>query len=255
MTVAANVLRYGTGAINIDGCRVRTEGGGTFCGNRDENGKCLRHKNAGRSTSGETFHGPESDGATGRWPANLAHDGSPEVLAGFPVTGASKAAKRGLQHSGRHGGLADIGGNIKEGTDSVRGHDDQGGSAARFFYCAKASKADRNAGLDDAPEQPTAAGQFRPNHAEGAANGDDGNPYGRWSPTRNFHPTVKPTALMQWLVRLVTPPGGTVLDPFMGSGSTGIAAVREGFSFVGCEMGADYAEIARLRIDHAVNSR
>lgn len=140
-------------------------------------------------------------------------------------------------------------------TSLDRGARDCGPSMARFKYCAKASKTDRNEGLDDLPPGPSAASQFRPNHAEGAANGEDGNPYGRWSPVRNIHPTVKPTDLMRWLVRLITPPGGTVLDPFAGSGSTGKAAILEGFSFVGCEMTPEYADIARRRIDHAVGLR
>lgn len=102
------------------------------------------------------------------------------------------------------------------------------------------------------PEQPSAASQFRPNHSEGAAAGEPGNPYGRWAPVRNIHPTVKPIALMQWLCRLVTQPGGTVLDPFMGSGTTGVAAIREGFRFIGCEMTDEYVPIATARIDKAV---
>ena len=180
----------------------------------------------------------------------MCHDGSPEVLAEFPVTSSGKMKAGTIDRGKAAGTLGTFGGRATD-TDTPG----DSGSAARFFYCAKASKSDRNEGLDDLPEQPSAASEFRPNHTEGAAAGEDGNPYGRWSPVRNAHPTVKPTALMQWLVRLVTPPGGLVLDPFTGSGSTGKAAMLEGFSFVGCEMDPDYAKIARLRIDHAVNSR
>ena len=181
-TVAANVLMHGTGAINVDGCRVGTDGGGTSCNHRDEHGKCRGHGNAGRSTSGETFHGPDTSG--GRWPANVLHDGSDEVTGLMP-------------------------------------------DAARFFYCAKAGKADRDEGCDglDAHKQD----ETRSNH----------------------HPTVKPTDLMRYLCRLVTPSGGTVLDPFMGSGSTGKAATLEGFSFVGCELQPEYMAIAEARIGHA----
>jgi site-specific DNA-methyltransferase (adenine-specific) len=120
------------------------------------------------------------------------------------------------------------------------------GSAARFFYCAKASKADRDEGCDGLGER-------------------GNNRYGEWQGTtdhapktkdhnksRNHHPTVKPTALMRYLCRLVTPPGGVVLDPFTGSGSTGKAAVCEGFDFVGIEREAEYVEIARARIAAAV---
>lgn len=244
-TVAANVLQYGTGAINIDGCRVT--------------GGYVKYNNAFARDAGTRDREQYRTGTTvgsaipsdqGRWPANLCHDGSPEVLAEFPDS---------------KGQLASVG-PANGDRSSVNTYGDYGprpetpprgdsGSAARFFYCAKASKSDRNEGLDDLPPGPSAASQFRPNHAEGAANGEDGNPYGRWSPVRNIHPTVKPTDLMRWLVRLITPPGGTVLDPFAGSGSTGKAAILEGFSFVGCEMTPEYADIARRRIDHAVNSR
>lgn len=258
LTVAANVLRYGTGAINIDGCRVgdgadKTSGGCAGTSKLHDGGISVR---------------TAVDYDKGRWPANLVHDGSPEVVALFPdsKSGAMKAGtQRAAQDEPGSVCYGAYGGNAT--SQHIAASE---GSAARFFqscpldesddwptamYAPKASKADRNAGLDDAPDQPTAASQFRPNHAEGAALGQDGNPYGRWTPTRNNHPTVKPTALMQWLVRLVTPPGGTVLDPFMGSGSTGVAAVREGFSFVGCEMTPEYMSIARARIDHAVNNR
>lgn len=250
-TVARNVLSHGAGALNIDGCRVETDEERRRPSSGGDNGL------TGSSTFKIRERKVEDQPMTaGRWPANLAHDGSPEVLAEFPVTKArgnkSDSAGKGATDDEIYaGGWGDL------DCGARYNHDTPGdsGSAARFFYCAKASKSDRNEGLDDLPEQPSAASEFRPNHTEGAAAGEDGNPYGRWSPVRNAHPTVKPTALMQWLVRLVTPPGGLVLDPFTGSGSTGKAAMLEGFSFVGCEMDPDYATIARLRIDHAVNSR
>jgi hypothetical protein len=162
-TVAANVLAHGTGGLNIDGCRVEASDKtpapvGKFVG----------------STIGPNGHSGIRDGSAdtlGRWPANLMHDGSDEVLAAFP------------------------------------------GDEQRFFYCPKASKTDRGDG--------------------------------------NIHPTVKPTELMRYLCRLVTPPGGVVLDPFMGSGSTGKAAVHEGFTFIGCELSEEYADIAEARIQHA----
>jgi site-specific DNA-methyltransferase (adenine-specific) len=162
-TVAENVLQHGTGAINVDGCRV-----------------------------GE------------RWPANFIHDGSEEV------------------------------------TDLL-------GSAARFFYCAKASKRDRDEGCE---------GMELVTHQSGMGGAmpvdDDGNARDRFkAQSRNHHPTVKPTDLMRYLCRLVTPPDGTVLDPFMGSGSTGKAAVLEGFRFIGIEREEEYCEIAKARIKHA----
>ena len=205
-TVAANVQKWGTGAINIDASRIPTNGDkptGSGRPVRDADPKAIQPGRSGGNGGNET---PPQ----GRWPANLIHDGSDEVVELFPVTGASKATNRGLQHSGRHGGLADIGSNIKEGTDTVRGHNDNGGSAARFFYCAKASKKDR---------------------------GED-----------NKHPTVKPTDLMRYLCRLVTPPNGLILDPFMGSGTTGMAAKAEGFRFIGIEKEQEYCEIAERRI-------
>jgi DNA modification methylase len=160
-TVAANVLAHGTGAINVDGCRVGNE--------------IVRERKGGFSDSPiyGSSDGGVFGGQAGRWPANFIHDGSDEATAGL-------------------------------------------GEAARFFYTPKAGREDREEGCDDVG--------------------------------RNIHPTVKPTDLMRYLCRLVTPPGGTVLDPFTGSGSTGRGAVLEGFDFIGCELSPEYAEIARARI-------
>lgn len=133
----------------------------------------------------------------------LPNPGSPEVLGLFPVTGASKANAR---NNGEFKSVA----KGKDLPHVTYGHNDNGGSAARFFYCAKASKADRGKG--------------------------------------NNHPTVKPTSLMRYLCRLVTPPGGIVLDPFMGSGSTGKAALLEGFDFIGIEREVEFYEIAKARV-------
>jgi site-specific DNA-methyltransferase (adenine-specific) len=172
-TVAANVLKWGTGGINIDGCRVEGKPRTTH---KDGNFRTTSKDNRGGLNSYElSVPLGEYPSATGRFPANLIHDGSQQVLELFPET--NKA------------------------------------SAARFFYCPKASKKDRDEG--------------------------------------NNHPTVKPTALMQYLCRLITPTGGVVLDPYMGSGSTGKAAVKEGFSFVGCELDEDYYKIATARIEAA----
>jgi hypothetical protein len=161
-TVAANVLEHGTGALNVDGCRVE----GTW--ERNSTTRCdIRGGRTVGGGSGQLECEPQAAHPGGRWPANLIHDGSDEPCALL-------------------------------------------GDAARFFYCAKASKADRGDG--------------------------------------NGHPTVKPTELMRYLCRLVTPPGGVVLDPFMGSGSTGKAAALEGFRFIGIEREAEYLEIARQRV-------
>lgn len=194
-TVAANVLAYGTGALNIDGCRVVGVRPATTRGAGGQNGRYGPIGAQGRI---------EDDGR-GRWPANLIHDGSEEVIAAFPqakgqqgTVGPQHGAKTSVNTYGDYG---------PRETFQPRGDT---GSAARFFYCAKASKRDRGEG--------------------------------------NNHPTVKPTDLMRYLCRLVTPPGGVVLDPFMGSGSTGKAAMFEGFRFIGCELDPDYAAIARARI-------
>jgi site-specific DNA-methyltransferase (adenine-specific) len=153
----------------------------------------------------------------GRFPANLIHDGSQEVLELFPETKPSKASNRG-------DGIGKGFGGSDKAHDTLRGHSDSG-SAARFFYCPKASKKDRNENLPTIAEK-----------------GESSEKVG------NNHPTVKPTALMAYLCRLITPTGGVVLDPYMGSGSTGKAAVQEGFSFVGCELDKDYFDIATARV-------
>lgn len=198
-TVAENVLAWGTGAINVDGCRVGTNGG---------TAKGSKPQGDGKGIYGAGLHGAceinQLD--AGRWPANLIHDGSEEVLAGFPTTTSGGGDKHGKKPSTF---CASTNWEAFKGTSN--GGDT--GSAARFFYCAKASKSDRNSGG-----------------------------------VNSTHPTVKPTDLMRYLCRLVTPPGGTVLDPFMGSGSTGKAAVLEGLSFIGIEREAEYVEIAKARI-------
>ena len=210
-TVAANVLTHGTGAINVNGCRIAgikpqvTQG---INSNPSSFGIAKERRLSG-------------DPNEGRWPANILHDGSPEVLAVFPETGAAKAADRG------NGSSMGFGGGNGSATISS-GHDDAGGSAARYFYSAKASRAERELGLED----------FAP-----VGDGE----------RRNNHPCVKPVSVMRWLVRLVTPPGGTILDPYTGSGTTGVAAALEdgGFDFIGCELSREYVEIARARIAHA----
>lgn len=164
----------------------------------------------------------------------LPNPGSDEVLAGFPVTGDNSRQRRG-----QYGGGIFAGGLKRDSTE----HTDSG-SASRFFYCAKASRSERNAGLEGMPlveVQGNGKGSL-PVHGE---TGKPNKPIF----SQNHHPTVKPLALMRYLCRLVTPPGGTVLDPFMGSGSTGKAAILEGFNFIGIELEKDYVEIAERRID------
>ena len=174
-TVAETVLKHGTGALNVDACRVGVDGGTARSGQAEylKNPDGTEDRTKSWARTGHAI----VDLNTGRWPANLIHDGS-EGAAGLL------------------------------------------GEAARFFYTPKADGTDRNEGTD----------------------------------ARNIHPTVKPTDLMQYLCRLVTPPGGTVLDPFMGSGSTGKAAQMEGFRFIGCERDPDYFAIAKARVETAHGS-
>jgi site-specific DNA-methyltransferase (adenine-specific) len=117
------------------------------------------------------------------------------------------------------------------------------GGASRFFYCAKASKSDRNDGLDGFDKKPSK--KFD------GGNFDSASTNANERMDLNFHPTVKPTELMRYLCRLITPPNGIVLDPFMGSGSTGKGAILEGFDFIGMELDPEYVEIAKARIEHA----
>lgn len=243
-TVAENVLEFRTGGLNIDGARVGAEGGGTHCTNRDENGKCKGHLNAGRSTENETFHGPDISG--GRWPANILHDGSEEVVAGFPDVKAGVAVNRNRQPGTFNSWM----GTRQGGVGDDVGYGDSG-SAARFFYCAKASKADRNEGLDEFQIGQTTGGGGGIGKYAKDVNSASGKFGSEKAPARNIHPTVKPSALMRYLCRLVTAPGGLILDPFAGSGSTGKAAIAEGFRFVGAELDPAYAEIARARCEAA----
>lgn len=196
--------------LNIDACRIdgreRTDYG---LGNSTRT-QC--------NTYGEPSASADFDSTKGRWPANVIHDGSEDVLSLFPDSAGSGGSVPNVKITGYGDG---IGNGASEYFGGERKKVDCGtGSAARFFYSSRANKRDRNEGLPDGVE--------------------------------NTHSTVKPTDLMRYLCRLVTPPGGTVLDPFMGSGSTGKAAVLEGFNFVGIDLDPAYVEIAKKRVG-AVN--
>ena len=354
-TVAANVLEHGTGGINVDGCRVGTgddRTGGGPSGKNPQGGRTMR--------GGWSNNSMRATGA--RWPANLIHDGSDEVVGLFPVTGPAIAHNRGEMRGNVYGG-----GKGLSGPSGRIGHNDDGGSAARFFYCAKASKRDRDSGIsgfrviidraqlsteglwapeenqarllvDMEPSRPRVIGAFgvlsndvtewstllfgsgktdqfqqgttctiemetnstieskilsyfqrlitsentavvklgmasggsrveivkrgsrhliiTSENLESAHGAEDAVLKTQWrisvDARRNDHVTVKPTDLMRYLCRLVTPPGGVVLDPFMGSGSTGKAAILEGFRFVGIEREAEYHAIAESRIRHVM---
>ena len=208
-TVANNVLTYGTGALNIDGSRVGTGGQLLW-----EQPRGMGYH--GGSDSGVVVARPSEQG---RWPANVIHDGSDEVVAGFPNEAARFFKSVPIDEA----------------------------DTQSFIYCAKASKSERNAGLEGLPER-----------RESDRERDDGvggdNPRNRTNEAKqNFHPTVKPLALMRYLIKLVTPPGGTVLDPFLGSGTTAVAAILEGFEWIGCEMTEDYFPIIEARVEWAEN--
>lgn len=342
-TVAQNVQAWGTGAINVDGCRVPTSdnlAGGTYGG----------IFSASRNPDG-SLPAAIGSGDKGRWPANFIHDGSDEVLALMPD----------VKTGGFKSGQCTFGGVFGNGNPVTASHEPSSGSAARFFYCAKSSKSDRNIGLDgtctvkyncdksllgglsckdvvtemvislqkvtsglaviwliaESGESimglcqsdilstiltaiskittsqilnswtPSLTNEFIQavnsgtgnggSHAENAGksslliqnttNGKVESARGvnlvvsqmlstisdkeNWLPLTNFHSTVKPTALMRYLCKLVTPSGGIILDPFMGSGSTGKAAVFEGFGFIGIDLNPEYIEIAKRRIEFA----
>lgn len=231
-TVAENVVKHGTGAMNIDACRIETDDGYEKAWDRPV-------KWAGPMGNLHGIDKVEKDISEyrptgGRWPANLIHDGSEEVVALFPEVGASK--------SGGQGGWQDqyVGGSYTP-IDRT-GYDEPAGSAARFFYTAKVGRAERQVGCEDIPKpEQTVRDEGGAQHTRDV------------EMANNHHPTVKPVDLMRYLIRLVTPKGGVVLDPFLGSGSTGIAALLEDCLFVGIEREPAYAEIASARIKAAEN--
>jgi site-specific DNA-methyltransferase (adenine-specific) len=246
-TVAENVLEWGVGGLNIDATRIGTE---TVTINTFDNGA----KPFGDAV-GEPFTSRES---VGRWPANIILDEYTAELLD-EQSGITKSGKAGIRTSdGFNANAYGSGVGIKAG--QANGEFGDSGGASRFFYVAKANKKDRNEGLDDLVAQESAG---------------KGNGLGRLCaicgasilkpcecpdrtfvnpPKQNFHPTVKPTALMQYLVRLVTPEGGTVLDPFTGSGSTGKAAILENKQFIGIELTEEYLPIIAGRLEHAINT-
>lgn len=225
-SVAQNMLRWGTGALNIGACRI------PFADAADE-GESKRKNQHGAFENGQRRnHIYQADNrdredydAAGRWPANLIHDGSPEVVALFPKTAP---ARRGKPRQGRAG----------EGwamTHTGAEYSDNGGSAARFFFQAKADKYDR-------------VNRCKKCGARSILSEPHCHPDEKGEPQIIRHPTVKPLDLMRWIVRLVTPPGGRVLDCFAGTGSTGIAADREGMSSVLIEQSEDYVGDIHYRL-------
>lgn len=218
-TVADNILKYGVGAMNIDECRVGISGAVRKINIKHNS----QSKNCGFSCNGELI-----DINKGRYPANVITDGSDEVAANMPINESHYSSPNHEPCKNQNSNVKITSINYKSGSF----HFEDNGSACRYFYTAKTSSKDRDEGLDI----------FEDN-----------------APRKNIHPTVKPTTLMQYLVRLVTPKGGTVLDPFMGSGSTGKATMFENrernanYKFIGVEMTEKYLPICKARIDYALH--
>ena len=245
-TVAENVLEHGAGGINIDECRVETE---DIITNHSRGEESAVSKGKYGDSKAQETHQTEGQ-KLGRFPANVMHDGSEEVQKIFPQTKSGKMK----QHI--EGGEYNVYGKMYPRDVETIGDE---GSASRFFYCAKASKKDRDSGLDMIAEKPMAWGnQAKAELKRGNVNfkaAGDSTKHNQVQMRKNSHPTVKPTELMQYLCRLVTPKGGVVLDPFMGSGSTGKAAILSDFKFVGIELDEEYFEIACARVEDAHKSR
>jgi DNA modification methylase len=239
-SIAENVLKHGTGGINIDGCRVN------FQNEEDRKESTAKNQHADFGTKPMTNNNvygdysmiePKNYDPQGRFPANIIFDEEAGKLldeqSGISKTGDIKPYEQRNtdSYSGSMPPIRDV--NFKG---------DKGG-ASRFFYCAKASKSDRDDGLRGFHKK--SSKKFDGGNFDSAStNANDRT-------SLNFHPTVKPTELMRYLCRLVTPPNGIVLDPFMGSGSTGKGAILEGFDFIGMELDSEYIEIAKARIAHA----
>jgi len=232
-TVANNVLTYGTGGLNIDGSRIVAD-------DQDVLDAAVKRM-SGNSVKGQlNFAGNETikpNSAQGRWPANIILD---------PYT-AELLDEQSGQIKGNPGAKQTTNFRFMNDSDEkqnlIQGDRKDIGGASRFFYVAKASKRDRNEGLEELPD-----GQIYPQN-----NSSERKELNSTASTKakNFHPTVKPTTLMEYLIKLVTPPQGTVLDPFTGSGSTGKAAILQGFDFIGIEMTEDYLPIIEGRLKHA----
>jgi site-specific DNA-methyltransferase (adenine-specific) len=260
-TFVKNALKHGVGGINIDACRISGGEQPTPC--KAPGWDSINAKNAeagyrpGDYQQGGAMYNPAPGG---RWPANLVHDGSEEVMAGFPTTtsGCGNVKRESSADAQGNTGSAYGAESRPEGMPMISYGDT--GSAARFFYCAKASKSEREAGLDNLPDNVLAYS----NGAQAAvAEGSDEYTGGSKSiglnnlkVRKNDHPTVKPLELMRWLLTLVTmPKRNMILDPFMGSGSTGVACVQLGLPFIGIDLDPHFVEIAKARIDHAMRQR
>jgi site-specific DNA-methyltransferase (adenine-specific) len=242
-TVANNVLKWGTGGLNIHASRIPHNGKIANAGFAGYGAGYDAHNHPNRKYGNGLGGIIAEPNEAGRWPANIILDPyTAELLDEQSGTQKDGVAVRRNTNPNAFMPMS-VYGKYKNATaDSGFGGS---GGASRFFYVAKASKRDRNEGLDDLDAQRHSDREL----ADGVG-GD--NPRNRTNQAKqNFHPTVKPTSLMEYLIKLVTPPNGTVLDPFTGSGSTGKAAILQGFDFIGIEMTEEYLPIIEGRLKHA----
>lgn len=252
-TIAANVLRWGCGGINVDGGRIPMQE--IICRPARFTGKLTNAHMEMRPWMKRRFEAGEPNkqefvNNVGRFPANVIFDEAAgamlDEMSGVSKSSVVSSVRRAngvLKYSGVNGRPSH---GMYERETHEEGYSDTGG-ASRFFYCPKASRSEREAGLEGMEEHRynTAIQRASQSLGEEGTNGRGSHtrPY-----ARNHHPTVKPLALMRYLCRLITPPGGVILDPFLGSGSSGCAATLEGFAFVGIEREAEYLAIAEKRI-------
>ncbi len=265
-TLADNLRKWGTGALWIDGCRIPLDG--EVIEATGKGALPVRHDAHTPREAATIAERPED---LGRWPANVCHDGSDEVLAAFPdapgaqapVTGGEPSSSTASVYGRFNRAASDRTGEASAGSANrgVVGFNLKPGvrrppaSAARFFFCPKANRRDRNEGTEGLPAREL-------NWSSGEANPGSFQSENTDRSATNHHSTVKPTELCRWLLRLVTPPGGTSLDMFAGSSSFGKAAVLEGFSWIGMELDRDengeplgYIAIGEARIAHAQAQR
>jgi len=237
-TVAENVLKWGTGGINIDGSRVKMKNGDKKVGG---------FGNGGIGFGGGDAKGVEWQEKTeGRFPANLIHDGSDEVVGLFPNTGKGNGGKP-YNYSGKEYDNKDTSMFNGDKPQAPSNFNDSG-SAARFFYCAKASKSERNRGCEGLEEKQTVGGGGGIGDYLDDVNSASGKYGSEKAPNKNNHPTVKPIALMEYLVKLVSREGSLVLDPFAGSGSTLLSCKNLGRNYIGIEREQEYIDIINKRL-------
>jgi len=239
-SVAENVLRWGTGGLNIDESRIGTEEVSIHHAGSSNSGT-LNWNSGDRKDSSKDYYTTQ-----GRWPANIIFDEEAgQVLdqqSGILKSGNGKSGINKIKRNGNTDGVCKMDMGYSE---SAIHYGDKGG-ASRFFYCPKASKKDRDEGMDGFKE--TSTRKWTDSGMKLTGSGNE-----RQEKGKNNHPTVKPTSLMLYLIKLVTPVNGTVLDPFMGSGSTGKASIRGGFDFIGIEKEEEYMKISEARIKNELD--